>query len=70
MVEVGTRRAVDRRRGRERRLIVIGNWKHGHPSNEQSNHHTLASNYGADGHCVQSSYNLATGNNYEFLPTN
>ena len=24
MVEVGTRRAVDRRRGRERRLIVMG----------------------------------------------
>ena len=64
MVEVGTRRAVDRRRGREL-LSVIGNWRHGNLSNQPSNHHTLASNYGAGGHRGQSGYNDASGNNYE-----
>lgn len=67
IVEVGTRRAVDRRRGREL-LNVIGNWRHGNSSNQQSNYHNLANTYGG-GHRGQGSYNQTTGNNYE-SPTN
>ena len=57
MVEVGTRRAVDRRKGREL-LAVIGSWRHSNwPSQHTTNNFTSV-------HLGQSSTYSATGDQY------
>ena len=56
MVEVGTRRAVDRRRGREL-LGVIGKWRHGtRQVNQPSNHQTNGHNFASSVHTGQAGY--------------